>query len=390
MRKSIARAQTLDDVRDLARRRVPRPIFDFVDGAAEDEVTAARSRAAFRQVEFMPRALTGVEPKSPATTIFGRPATMPVVLAPTGFTRLSHRLGEIAAVRAAAEAGVPFCLSTFGTVSLEELADAAPDADRWFQVYVMRDRKLTASLVDRARATGCSALVLTVDLMASGKRVRDLRNGFSIPPRLTARSLVQFASHPRWSLDLLTSPPLDLANMRTGTDTDLWQLLRELADVSFSFDDVPTFRRQWDGPLVLKGIMTVADAQRAADLGVDAIVLSNHGGRQLDRVPVGLELLERVLDAVGDRVEVHVDGGVRSGADVVAAAGLGARACFVGRPWVFGLQAGGQDGGRHVLDLLHSETDRTLRLLGVTGIDEVDRSMVRLRTDVRSDDVVSA
>lgn len=377
--RHLRAAQTLDDVRLVARRAVPRPVFDFVDGGAEREITMARSRAAFDRLEFMPHALTGVDRVDVSTSMLGRPASLPVALAPTGFTRLSHRLGEVAVARAAAAAGIPCTLSTFGTVSIEELADLVPDADRWFQLYVLRDRELTRSLVLRARDAGYSTLVVTVDSVATGKRVRDLRNRLTIPPKLTPSTLTRFAARPRWALDMLTSPQLDLASLRSGSDKDLWTYLRELADPTFAFADIPGLRELWDGPLVLKGVLTVEDAVAAAQYGVDGIVLSNHGGRQLDRVPVGIELLPRVLDAVGDRLEVYVDGGVRSGSDVVAAKGLGAAGCFVGRPYLYGLMAAGQEGVQHVLSILTSEAELTLKLIGVPSIDEVDGSVVRMR-----------
>jgi L-lactate dehydrogenase (cytochrome) len=375
-------AHTVQDVRRIARRAAPRPVFDFVDGAAEDEITAARSRAAFDRVEFRPRALTGVTDADATTTLVGTPSAMPVALAPTGFTRLSHRLGELAVARAAARHRVPYVLSTFGTVSIEELATWVPDASRWFQLYVLRDRGLTASLVERAAASAYSALVVTVDSVVSGNRVRDLRNGLAIPPALTARSVARFAARPRWSYDLLTSSPLELASLREASSGDLWSLLKELADPSFAMGDLPWLRDLWPGPLVLKGVLSADDAAAAADAGADAIVLSNHGGRQLDRTPVGLELLGEVVERVGDRVEVYVDGGVRSGSDVCAAVGLGARGCLVGRPYLYGLMAAGEAGVDHVLSLLETDVVRTLRLLGVPSVAALATAvpeLVRLR-----------
>lgn len=377
--RSLRGAHTIDDVRKAARRSVPRPIFDFVDGGAEDEVTMNRSREAFRRLEFMPRALTGIDSVDTAATILGKRANLPLVLAPTGFARLSHRTGEIGAARAAGEAGVPYTLSTFGTISIEELAEAAPKTDLWFQLYVLRDRELTKSLVKRALDAGYSTLVVTIDSVATGKRVRDLRHGLSIPPKLTPKTVTTFATKPRWAFDMLTSPQLDLASLRSGSGKDLWTYLRELADPTFSFADIPLLRELWPGSLVLKGVLSVEDARAAADSGVDGIVLSNHGGRQLDRAPVGIELLPKVLDAVGDAVEVFVDGGIRSGADLVAARGLGAAGGFIGRPYLYGLMAAGQRGVGHVLDIYAREAELTLKLLGCKNLSAVTGDLLRVR-----------
>ncbi|WP_342661444.1 Putative L-lactate dehydrogenase (plasmid) [Rhodococcus ruber] len=377
--RGLRGAHTVSDVRAAARRAVPRPVFDFVDGGAEDEVTMNRSRDAFRQIEFMPRALTGIEAVDTSVTMLGRTASLPLVLAPTGFARLSHRTGEIGAARAAGAAGVPYTLSTFGTISIEELAAAAPDTDLWFQLYVLRDRELTASLVRRAFDAGYSTLVVTVDSVATGKRVRDLRNGLSIPPKLTPKTVTTFAAKPRWALDMVTSPQLDLASLRSGSGKDLWTYLRELADPTFSYADIPTLRELWPGSLVLKGVLTVDDARAALDHGVDGIVLSNHGGRQLDRIPIGIELLPQVLDAVGDALEVYVDGGVRSGADLVAARGLGATGSLAGRPYLYGLMAAGQRGVQHVLDIYAREAELTLKLVGSRNMHGVTKELVRMR-----------
>lgn len=377
--RSLRGAHTIDDVRKAASRAVPKPVFDFVDGGAEDEVTMNRSREAFRRLEFMPRALSGTDSVDTAVTMLGRKANLPLVLAPTGFARLSHRMGEIGAARAAGAAGVPYTLSTFGTISIEELAHAAPDTDLWFQLYVLRDRELTKSLVRRALDAGYSTLVVTIDSVATGKRVRDLRHGLSIPPKLTPKTITSFAAKPRWAFDMLTSPQLDLASLRAGSGKDLWTYLRELADPTFSFADIPMLRELWPGSLVLKGVLTVEDAQAAVSNGVDGIVLSNHGGRQLDRIPVGIELLPKVLDVVGDAVEVYIDGGVRSGADLVAARGLGARGSFVGRPYLYGLMAAGEKGVDHVLDIYTREAELTLKLLGCRDLSSVNSDLIRVR-----------
>jgi len=374
----VAGAASVADLRPIARRHVPRAVFDYVDGGAEAELSLARAREAFGRVEFIPSVLRGVADVDPSTSILGAPASLPLVFAPTGFTRLMHHAGEPAVARATARAGIPYALSTLGTTSPERLAADAPVGRRWFQLYVWRDRDAVAELVSRATEAGFEALILTVDTPVGGARLRDVRNGFSIPPALTLRTLADISVHPGWWFNLLTTEPITFASFRSSEGT-VAQLLDTVLDPGLDWDDLAWLRGAWSGPLVVKGIQSVEDARRAADHGVDAIVLSNHGGRQLDRAPVALELLPSVAAAVGDRVEVYVDGGVLSGADVVAAVGLGARACLVGRAYLYGLMAGGEVGVDRVAALFRSDVLRTMRLLGVRSVAELTPERVRLR-----------
>lgn len=373
-------AASVADLRPIARRHVPRAVFDYVDGGAEEELSLARARDAFGRVEFVPSVLRGVADVDPSTTILGAPASLPLAFAPTGFTRLMHHAGEPAVARAAARAGIPYALSTLGTTSPERLAADAPDGRRWFQLYVWRDRDAVAELVARAAGAGFEALILTVDTPVAGARLRDVRNGFSIPPALTLRTLADISVHPGWWLNLLTTDPITFASFRSSDGT-VAELLDTVLDPGLDWDDLAWLRGAWTGPLVVKGIQSVEDARRAADHGVDAIVLSNHGGRQLDRAPVPLELLPSVVAAVGERVEVYVDGGILSGADVVAAVGLGARACLVGRAYLYGLMAGGEAGVDRVATLFRTDVMRTMRLLGVRSVPELTPERVRLRPD---------
>lgn len=375
-RPRLQRAPDVAGIRAIARRRVPRAVFDYVDGGADGEVSLARSRRAFEAVEFRPRVLVDVAERDLTTSILGRPARMPVVLAPAGFTRLMHHEGEYAASAAAAAAGVPYTLSTMGTVTPERLAAARPDgADQWFQLYLWRDRGRSADLVARAREAGFRALVLTVDTPVAGARLRDVRNGLSIPPRLSPRTLIDMSRHPRWWANLLTTEPLTFASL-TDTGGTVAELVNKIFDPHVTLDDLAWLREQWPGPLVVKGVQTSADARRVVEAGADAVVVSNHGGRQLDRSPTPLRELPAVVREVGDRAEVFMDGGVRSGADVVAALALGARACLIGRSYLYGLMAGGQAGVTRVLDIFHADLMRTLALLGTPTLNDLDAERV--------------
>ncbi|GAA1145249.1 alpha-hydroxy acid oxidase [Ornithinicoccus hortensis] len=378
--RRLARCHTVADLREAARRRVPRAVFDFVDGAAEGEVSLARSRAAFDRVEFAPAALAGFDEVSTSTTILGTPSALPLVLAPTGFTRLSHHDGEAAVAAAAAEAGIPYALTTMSTVSIEDVAAASGDGTRWFQLYLMRDRGLTRELVRRAKDAGYRALVVTVDTPVVGQRVRDLHNGLTIPPTLTPRTLLDISRRPQWWANLLTTEPLEFATLQAGEPEAHSALIDRLFDPAVTVDDFAPLREWWDGPIVVKGIQSVADARRAVEeLGAEALVVSNHGGRQLDRAPTPLELLPRVAEAVGDRTEVLIDSGVRTGADLAAVVALGARAALVGRPYLYGLMAGGRRGVAKTIAVYEAELRRTLHLLGVPGVDALDGSHALLR-----------
>jgi L-lactate dehydrogenase (cytochrome) len=376
--RRLSRAATIEDLREIARRRVPRAVFDYTDGAAGAEISLRRSREAFERVEFRPRVLRNVSVVDPSTTLLGSPAALPLVFAPTGFTRLMHTEGESAVGRVAERVGVPYALSTMGTTSLEALAEAAPGGRRWFQLYLWRDREASAALVERARAAGYEALVLTVDTPVAGPRLRDVRNGFTIPPALSARTMANAARHPRWWVDLLTTPPLEFASLRSwgGTVAELVDRVFEPAAV---LADVRTLRASWPGALIVKGILDADDARAVVDAGADAVVVSNHGGRQLDRSPTPLEQLPAIVGAVGDRAEVYLDGGILDGADVVAAVASGARACLIGRAYLYGLMAGGERGVQRAADILTREVARTMQLLGVTSVAELTPERVRLR-----------
>ena len=378
--RRLARAASIADLRRLARRRAPRAVFDYTDGAAGEEVSLSRSREAYSRVEFSPRVLQDVSGVDTSTTILGKPSAAPWAFAPTGFTRMMHTEGESAVGRVAALMGIPYALSTMGTTSIEQLAAAAPDARRWFQLYLWRDREASRDFVVRAQAAGYEALVLTVDTPVAGPRLRDVRNGLTIPPTLSLRTLAEGSSHPAWWWDLFTTEPLEFASLHRFEGT-VAELVGTMFDPAASMADLTWLREAWDGPLVVKGIQSVADARAVVDAGADALVVSNHGGRQLDRAPVPLEVLPSVVDAVGDEAEVYVDGGILSGSDIVAAVALGARAALVGRAYLYGLMAGGERGVQRAAQILQQEVTSTLALLGVSRVSDLGRDHVRLRQD---------
>jgi L-lactate dehydrogenase (cytochrome) len=353
-------------------------VFDYVDGAAETETSLRRSREAFARVEFVPSVLRDVSQVDTSTTILGRPSAFPFVFAPTGFTRLMNHEGEPAVARVAARLGIPYALSTLGTTSPEDVAAAAPEGDDWFQLYLWNDRDAALELVRRAQSAGFTALVLTVDTPVAGARLRDVHNGFTIPPTLSARTLIDIAVHPGWWFNLLTTEPLRFAAF-TETQGTVADLINRVFDPTVTFADIGWIRDAWTGPIIIKGIQSVDDAKAVIDGGADAIVVSNHGGRQLDRAPTPLEQLPAIADAVGDRVEVLVDGGILSGADIVASVAMGARAALVGRAYLYGLMAGGEQGVARAAELLTGELVRTMKLLGVSSVAELTADRVRLR-----------
>ena len=371
----LRRASTVSDLRELARRRTPRSVFDYVDGAAEAEISLARARDAFRHVVFHPRVLRDVASVDLSRELLGRRAALPVVLGPTGFTRMMHHAGERAVARAAARAGVPYTLSTMGTTSIEDVAAAAPDGRNWFQLYLWHDRAASKDLVARARDAGYDTLVLTVDTPVAGARLRDVRNGMTIPPTLGIRTLADMSRYPSWWLDLLTTEPLEFASLNrwNGTVADL---AARMFDPSAVLGDLEWLRGSWDGSLVVKGIQHVQDARDVVASGADAVVVSNHGGRQLDRAPTPLDVLPEVVAAVGERAEVYLDTGVLTGADIVAAIGLGATGIFLGRAYLYGLMAGGERGVDRMFEVLTAEMTRTLQLLGVPRLVDVGRDQV--------------
>jgi L-lactate dehydrogenase (cytochrome) len=384
--RRLARAASVADLREIARRRLPRGVFDYIDGAAEDEHTMQRNRAAFERLEFRPRILADVGEVDTRTTLLGREIPMPLVLAPVGFTRIAHSQGELAVARAAARIGIPYSLSTLSTRSIEEVA-AVSSGPKWFQVYAWRDRGLVKELVERAAAAGYEALLLTVDTAVLGRRERDIRNGFTLPPALGLDTFLDGALHPGWTLDFLRGDPIAFANVvghgeaaaSSADPVSLSDYIGEQFDPGLHWRDVDWLRSIWEGPIVIKGIQRVEDAVLAAEAGVQAIALSNHGGRQLDGAPPTLELVAPVADRVGDRLEIICDGGVRRGSDLVKALSLGARACMAGRAYAYALAAGGEPGVDLVLGWLREGMQRTLALAGARNVEECTPDLVRWR-----------
>lgn len=375
--RRLSRAADIGDLRRLARRRLPRGVFDYIDGAAETESALRRNSDAFDAYTFRPRVMRDMTGVDATTTLLGKEIPLPLVLAPTGFTRIADPEGELAVARAAGAIGLPYALSTLSTRSIEEVA-AVATGPLWFQVYTWRDRGLVKSMIERAQQAGYEALVLTVDSAVLGRRQRDVRRGFTLPPKIGLSTIVDGILHPGWTWDLIRSEPISFANVVGHHDVDgsdavsLASIVNEQFDPTLSWDDLEWMRSVWNGPIVLKGIQTVDDARIAADLGVEAIALSNHGGRQLDDAPAILDLVPPVVDAVGDRTEVICDGGIRRGSDIVKAVALGAKACMAGRAYLYGLGAAGERGVAHALGILDADVRRTMALIGcgtVAGLD---------------------
>jgi L-lactate dehydrogenase (cytochrome) len=371
----LAKAQTIYDLRRIARRRTPKAAFDYTEGAAEAEISLARARQAFEDIEFHPAILKDVSEVTTAWDVLGDPVALPFGIAPTGFTRIMHTEGELAGARAAGRHGIPFCLSTMATTTIEDVQAANPDGRNWFQLYLWKDRDRSMALVDRAARAGFDTLLVTVDVPVAGARLRDRRNGFSIPPRISIGTVVNAIPRPWWWVDFLTTEPLAFASLDRWPGT-IGELIDTMFDPTVGIDDLAWIRDQWSGRIVVKGIQSVEDARRVADLGVDGIVLSNHGGRQLDRAPIPFHLLPRVVREVGNAYEIHIDTGIMSGADIVAAVALGARFTLVGRAYLYGLMAGGVAGVHRAIDILAAEITRTMRLLGATCLEELKPSHV--------------
>jgi len=369
-KRRLDAALTIDDLRRIARRHTPRAAFDYTDGAAENELSIGRARQAFRDIEFHPTILRDVTNVTAGWNVLGEPVVLPFGIAPTGFTRLMHTEGEIAGARAAARAGIPFSLSTLGTTAIEDLTAAVPQGRKWFQLYMWRDRERSMALVQRAADAGFDTLLVTVDVPVAGARLRDVRNGMSIPPALTLRTVLDALPRPRWWFDLLTTEPLSFASLDRLSGT-VGEYLDTMFDPSITFDDLAWIKDRWPGKLVVKGIQTFDDARAVVDRGVDGIVLSNHGGRQLDRAPVPFHLLPTVARELGKHTEILLDTGIMSGADIVAAVALGARCTLIGRAYLYGLMAGGEAGVHRAIEILESEVIRTMRLLGVTCLEEL-------------------
>jgi L-lactate dehydrogenase (cytochrome) len=371
-RRRLSACHDIADLRRVAKRRIPRPVFDYVDGAADEERTATANVEAFRLWRFQPRVLADVSEVDTSASLFGSPLPVPLVLAPTGYTRMMHSDGERGAARAAARAGIPYTLSTMATTGIEELRDAvaedpAVDPALWFQLYVLKDRGRAYDLVDRAWSAGFRVLVVTVDTVIAGNRLRDTRNGLTMPPSLTPSTVASVAAKPGYWLQLLSGPALEYANFAGQSGTAMHQSAM-FFDPAIDWSDIEALRSRWPGRIVVKGPLGPADARHAIDLGVDGIQLSNHGGRQLDRCVPTADLIAPAREAVGPSVPILVDSGIRSGVDVAVALALGADAAALGRAYVYGLMAGGEAGVDRVLLIVERELRTTMRLLGVTSV----------------------
>ena len=367
----LEKALTIYDLRKIAKRRTPAAAFDYTDGAAEGEFSMNRARQAFEDIEFHPGVLTDVSTVDTTTEVLGGTSAMPFGIAPTGFTRLMQTEGEIAGAGAAGAAGIPFTLSTLGTTSIEDVRAADPNGRLWFQLYVMREREISYGLVERAAKAGFDTLFFTVDTPVAGARLRDKRNGFSIPPHLTMKTLLNAIPRPWWWFDFLTTPKLEFASL-SSTGGTVGELLDNAMDPSINYEDLKIIREMWPGKIVIKGVQNLEDSKKLADLGVDGILLSNHGGRQLDRAPVPFHLLPKVVREVGNDVEVMVDTGIMNGADIVASMALGAKFTLIGRAYLYGLMAGGRRGVDRTIEILSDEVRRTMKLLQVHNIAELE------------------
>ena len=367
----LEKALTIYDLRKIAKRRTPAAAFDYTDGAAEGEFSMNRARQAFEDIEFHPGVLTDVSTVDTTTEVLGGTSAMPFGIAPTGFTRLMQTEGEIAGAGAAGAAGIPFTLSTLGTTSIEDVRAADPNGRLWFQLYVMREREISYGLVERAAKAGFDTLFFTVDTPVAGARLRDKRNGFSIPPHLTMKTLLNAIPRPWWWFDFLTTPKLEFASL-SSTGGTVGELLDNAMDPSINYEDLKIIREMWPGKIVIKGVQNLEDSKKLADLGVDGILLSNHGGRQLDRAPVPFHLLPEVVREVGMDTEVMVDTGIMNGADIVASMALGAKFTLIGRAYLYGLMAGGRRGVDRTIEILSDEVRRTMKLLQVHSIAELE------------------
>ena len=375
--RRLASALTIWDLREIAKKRTPQGPFDYTDGSAESEVTLERARQAFLDLEFRPNILKDVSTLDTSCEVLGKKFALPVGIAPTGFTRMMHTEGERAGARAAAKYGIPFTLSTLGTTTVEDVVAATPDGTNWFQLYMWKDRDRSMELVRRAEAAGVDHLLLTVDVPVAGARLRDVRNGLTIPPRLTGKTLADAIPKPEWWIHFLTTPGISFASMSNWNGT-VAELLDFMFDPSMTFEDLKWIRKQWKGKLTVKGIQTLDDAKSAAKAGADAILLSNHGGRQLDRAPVPLHLLVDVKRELKGDTEIHLDTGIMHGADILAAIALGADFTYIGRAYLYGLMAGGQLGVERALEILKVQITRNMKLLGVNSLEELEPRHVRI------------
>ena len=372
---------SIEDLRQRARRRLPKAIFDFIDGGSQDEVSLAANRRDFERLALVPRVLTDVSKRQLASTVLGERVAFPLIVAPTGLAGLLSRKGEVAEARAAEAAGIPYCLSQMAASSIEEVK-AATRRSFWFQSYLVKDRSINEALIDRAASAGCKVLVITLDTKAQGPRERDMRNGFTVPPRVTWRNALDVLRRVHWLRDVAMGPRVTFANLAGSLvgSSDIISIARfaaEQYDFSVGWSHIDWCRARWNGKLALKGILTVEDARLALEHGADAVIVSNHGGRQLDHSRSSIAALPAIVDAVGDRTEVILDGGVRRGGDILKALALGARACMAGRPFLYGLAAGGERGVTRAIDLLRNEVDNNLALLGRASVQDLDHSAIR-------------
>ena len=375
-KRRLSRALTIYDLRDIAKRRTPQAPFDYTDGSADKEISLQRARTAFEEIEFIPNILKDVSSVNASVMMLGKKHNLPFGIAPTGFTRMMQTEGEMAGCTAASDAGIPYTLSTMGTRSIEDVAKAAPNGRNWFQLYMWKDRERSMALVERAKNAGFDTLVLTVDVPVAGARLRDVRNGMTIPPSLTSKTILNAIPRPAWWINFLTTDPLKFASLDTWNGT-VAELLDSMFDPTVTFDDLKWIRKNWKGKLVVKGIQNVDDAVKAVAAGADAIILSNHGGRQLDRAPVPFLLLPEVRKKIGNKAELHMDTGIMHGADIVAALANGADFVWIGRAYLYGLMAGGRDGVDRTIEILSTQIYRTMKLLGVSSIDELKPSHVK-------------
>jgi isopentenyl diphosphate isomerase/L-lactate dehydrogenase-like FMN-dependent dehydrogenase len=375
--RRLKEAHTIYDLRDIAKRRTPTAPFDYTDGSADQEISLARARQAFEDVEFQPRVLRDVSDVDLSSMVLGKKVSMPFGIAPTGFTRMMNTEGEIAGCQAAEAAGIPFSLSTMGTRSIEEVAEAAPTGRNWFQLYMWKDRDKSMALVERAAAAGFDTLMLTVDVPVAGARLRDKRNGMTIPPALTLGTVINALPRPAWWINFLTTDPLKFASLDSWNGT-VAELLDKMFDPTVTFEDLKWIRQQWKGKLVVKGIQNIEDAKLAVKAGADAVILSNHGGRQLDRAPIPFHLVPEAVKQIGKDAEVHVDTGIMHGADIIASIAKGAKFTLVGRAYLYGLMSGGREGVDKMINILHSDMVRTMKLLGVRSLAELEPGHVKI------------
>ena len=369
--RRLAGAHTIYDLRNIAKRRTPQAPFDYTDGSADQEISITRARQAFEDIEFRPSILKDVSELDLGWEVLGSRVEMPIGIAPTGFTRMMHTEGEFAGATAAQKAGIPSSLSTMGTRSIEEVAEVAPSGTNWFQLYMWKDRDRSLALIDRAKASGFDALMLTVDVPVAGDRLRDKYNGMKIPPALTAKTVINALPRPEWWINFLTTDALKFASLDSWDGT-VAELLDSMFDPTVDFEDLKWIKEQWGGKLIVKGIQSTADAKKVAKLGADAIVLSNHGGRQLDRAPVPFHLLPAVRKELKNDCEIFVDTGIMHGADVVASIAHGAKFTLIGRAYLYGLMAGGREGVDRALDILRGQMSRTMKLVGVKSLEELE------------------